>query len=55
MFIFKALQHDPNPQEYLCLEEFMEFYTVQNLQWKQVSILALLILCYIYNNFLMHV
>lgn len=36
MCIFKALQFDPRPQEHLCLEEFLKFYEVQNLQWKKV-------------------
>ena len=37
MCIFKALQKDPAPQESLCLEEFYNFYEMQNLQWKKVT------------------
>ena len=36
MCIFKALQGTSEPQEYICLKQFLNFYEVQNLNWKQV-------------------
>ena len=35
--IFKALQNSSQWQEYLHLEDFLKFYEVQSLQWKQVN------------------